>query len=406
MDNITHSLAGLAVGELLHRTLQSEDGAAAQSTRRRMLLVSCWAANNFPDLDLLLRSRLPAPLDYLLDHRGHTHTLLYALPQALLIAALVWLLWPAARRLLGASGTARRGLALAVGLGLGMHIGMDFLNSYGVHPFYPLDSRWFYGDTLFIVEPVLWMAFGAPLAMMLPRRWMRIGAALAFVLVLGALVSRDFLSWGSVLGLFAGAAALACLQGRAGLAGRSAIIGGLLLAIGFAGAQSFISAHGKRLVQAHLLHLDPATRVLDIAMAPLPANPLCWTFVSLEQARGAATYRLRRGMYSPAPALTGLADCPAALSTATLAGTRQVGLGWQEEFALSRLQALAATCRGNAWLRFARMPVLRPETATDARFSSGAANFSTMALGQPDLSPCPAGIPQWAMPRADLVQGQ
>lgn len=406
MDNITHSLAGLAVGELLQRTLRPEAEVATQSTRRRMLLVSCAAANNFPDLDLLLRGRLPAPLDYLLDHRGHTHTLLYALPQALLIAALVWLLWPAARRLLRTSGPARGGLALAVGLGLCMHIGMDFLNSYGVHPFYPLDARWFYGDALFIVEPVMWMAFGAPLAMMLPRRWMRMVAALLFALVLAASLGGGFLASGSVLALAAGAAALAWLQRGAALAGRGAIGAGVLLAVGFAGAQLMMSAHAKRLIEVHLLRLNPATRVLDIAMTPLPSNPLCWTFVTLEHAAGTPSYRLRRGMYSAAPALAGLGACPAALSMRNLSGTSQAGVGWQAEFQVAQLKALAATCRGNAWLRFARMPVLWPDTATDARFSTEGANFTTLALGKPDLSPCPPGIPQWGMPRADLVQGK
>ena len=44
-----------------------------------------------------------------------------------------------------------------------LHIGMDFTNNYGVHPFWPLFDRWFYGDAVFIAEPLLWAAC-APLA--------------------------------------------------------------------------------------------------------------------------------------------------------------------------------------------------------------------------------------------------
>ena len=44
-----------------------------------------------------------------------------------------------------------------------LHIGMDFTNNYGVHPFWPLSNRWFYGDAVFIAEPLLWAAC-APLA--------------------------------------------------------------------------------------------------------------------------------------------------------------------------------------------------------------------------------------------------
>ncbi|MDB5756410.1 MAG: hypothetical protein JWR56_2838, partial [Massilia sp.] len=169
MDNLSHSVVGLAVGELVQRSLAPESDPLDQRVRRRMLLLACWAASNFPDLDLVLTPLLPKPLGYLLHHRGHTHTLLLALPQALLLAALIWLLWPAARRLLGRSSLARRGLALAIGVGFVLHLSMDYLNSYGIHPFYPLDMHWLYGDMIFILEPVFWVAAGVPLALMAGR---------------------------------------------------------------------------------------------------------------------------------------------------------------------------------------------------------------------------------------------
>ena len=153
MDNITHSVIGLGVGELLHRSLPPEPQEAPQRTRRALLLFSAWFASNAPDLDLFLTRLMPRPFGYMLQHRGHTHTLLLALPQALLVLALLWLLWPGARRLLKTSQPARIGLALCLLLGFGLHMGMDFLNSYGLHPFYPFDNRWLFGDMVFIVEP-------------------------------------------------------------------------------------------------------------------------------------------------------------------------------------------------------------------------------------------------------------
>ena len=51
-------------------------------------------------------------------------------------------------------------------VGMVLHISMDGLNVYGVHPFWPFDARWYYGDLIFIVEPVFWIAFGIPLALM------------------------------------------------------------------------------------------------------------------------------------------------------------------------------------------------------------------------------------------------
>ncbi|WP_229425109.1 metal-dependent hydrolase [Massilia sp. Se16.2.3] len=121
MDNLTHSLVGLALGELAHRVLPTEADPARASTRRRLLL-SCGAlASNFPDLDLVLTPLLPDPFGYLLHHRGHTHTLLYALPQALLLLAGLWLFWANARALLRGSSAARCGLGATIVIGLLLH---------------------------------------------------------------------------------------------------------------------------------------------------------------------------------------------------------------------------------------------------------------------------------------------
>src|SRR3954469_22343743 len=131
MDNLTHSIIGFGVGELVHRSLPGEAEEGTQRVRHRLLLVACALASNFPDLDLFLTRLLPDPLGYLLNHRGHTHTALMAVPQALLLAALLWLCWPSARTLLKTSRAARWGLTLSVTVGLALHLAMDFTNSYG-----------------------------------------------------------------------------------------------------------------------------------------------------------------------------------------------------------------------------------------------------------------------------------
>jgi inner membrane protein len=41
------------------------------------------------------------------------------------------------------------------------HPALDWLNTYGVRLLYPFDRRWFYGDTLFIVDPWVWLVLGA-----------------------------------------------------------------------------------------------------------------------------------------------------------------------------------------------------------------------------------------------------
>ncbi|MFB9245555.1 metal-dependent hydrolase [Massilia antarctica] len=405
MDNLSHSLVGLAVGELVHRTLPAEADPAQHGIRRRLMLVACCAASNFPDLDLVLSGLLPQPLGYLLHHRGHTHTLLYGVPQALLLIALLWILWPGARTLLRASNAARAGLLAAVGAGFLLHLGMDALNSYGVHPFYPVDPRWIYGDMVFILEPVFWVAGAVPLAMMLGSRVRRglLLAALAALLVF--FTARGFLHWGSLIALLAFGAGLALLQRGAGKNGKRALCAGLLGAVAFVAMQGAAMQRGKTIVADRLRLLDPASTLLDTAMTAFPANPACWMFVSAERDAVAGTYRMRRGMVSVAPDVLALDACPAALSEGARERQAQIVINWSQEMSLARLRALrAGNCRIDAWLRFARMPALGPDTGFDVRFSNTpAGNFTTLPIDGANSQPCPGGVPAWGYPRADLL---
>lgn len=405
MDNLTHSVTGLAVGEFISRSLPPEPDEADQRTRRRLLLVSCWAASNFPDLDLVLTPLLPVPLGYLLHHRGHTHTLLYALPQALLLAAMLWMLWPGARKLLAASATARRGLLLSIGAGFLLHMSMDYLNSYGVHPFYPFDPRWFYGDMVFIIEPVFWIAFGVPLAMMAMRRisklmllGMLIGVPLVFTVT-------GHLHPASTAALVVLAIALGVIQRRAGTGGRQGLIAAFAAATVFIVLQWLSSDAGKSAIAAQLTLRDPGTRVDDVAMSSFPSNPLCWAFVAVEHQ--GPDFRVSRGVASVAPGLMPAASCPAALSEreAQRALSPGVAIVWEQQSPLAELRNRSQQdCFFNAWLRFARTPALNAGNATDVRFGEDPdGNFATIRYASFAGKPCPAGVPAWGYPRSDLL---
>ena len=415
MDNLSHSLAGLAVGELVHRSVAPEPEAASQKVRRRMLLLACWAASNFPDLDLAFTSLLPRPLGYLLHHRGHTHTLLFALPQALLLAALIWLLWPAARRLLAASLHARRALVLAITLGLLLHLSMDFLNSYGIHPFYPVDQRWLYGDMVFILEPVFWIATGVPLALMVVRKVIRLPLLLLLGGVPLACAQAGFLHWSSLIllalvGLVAGLA-----QVQAGTRGRAGLLAGLAASLVFVAVQGAGSARGARMLAADLHGREPAGELLDASMTAYPANPLCWNFIAVERNEAAGAYRLRSGVLSLAPALLPPGQCPAGVAgrSSRLPGRASEiailpGITILSNYtgSLDHLRRLEQeNCFFRSWLRFARAPQLSAQTASDSRFGAiTGANFSAIDLSEFAGKACPTNVPQWDYPRADLLR--
>ena len=405
MDNLTHSVTGLAVGELISRSLPPEPDEATQRMRRRLLLVSCWAASNFPDLDLVLTPLLPAPIGYLLHHRGHTHTLLYALPQALLLAAMLWMLWPGARKLLASSAAARLGLLLSIGAGFLLHLSMDYLNSYGVHPFYPFDPRWFYGDMVFIIEPLFWIAFGVPLAMMAMRRISKLALLCMLIGMPLAFTVTGHLHPASTAALVVLAIVLGVIQRRAGARGRQGLMAACAAAAAFIMMQWLSSDAGKSAIAGQLQMRDPGTRVDDVAMSSFPSNPLCWAFVSVEH-KGTGL-RVSRGVASVAPGLMPAASCPAAFSEreAQRALSPGVAIVWEQQSPLAELRSRRQhDCYFDAWLRFARTPALNPGNATDVRFGQDPdRNFATIRYASFAGKPCPAGVPAWGYPRSDLL---
>jgi inner membrane protein len=179
MDNLTHSLLG---GALAHLALPR----GADPPARRVFFAVGIVAANLPDIDLLFTGITPRPLGYLLHHRGHTHTLVGLLVGALLLAGVAWLV-PTVRRL---ASPERRRLALLGAVALGSHLVLDSWNSYGVHPFYPFDRRWLYGDAVFIFEPWLWLLLGVALAANASGRWARILVSGLVVLPIVALTIR------------------------------------------------------------------------------------------------------------------------------------------------------------------------------------------------------------------------
>ena len=143
MDNICHTLAGAALAR------------SGLKTRSPLGTATLLLAANLPDVDVLsLAWGSSAGLSF---RRGWTHGVL-ALP-----------LWPfvlAGAIVLFDRAVTRRGARFwpLVGLsaiGVLSHPLLDQLNTYGVRWLMPFSARWFYGDTLFIVDVWVWLALAA-----------------------------------------------------------------------------------------------------------------------------------------------------------------------------------------------------------------------------------------------------
>jgi inner membrane protein len=146
---------------------------------------------------------------------------------------------------------------------------------------------------------------------------------------------------------------------------------------------------------------------VDVILTPNPSSPLCWGVIAIELRERDGEYVLWRGTLSLAPGLT----APTACASHRFVGARARVIA-DGRFALrdtihqplQRLRALAAgDCWVRAWLRFGRAPVIEGGSIYDLRFAERfGQNFSHMRLDAREG--CPANVPAWGMPRADLLR--
>lgn len=413
MDNITHTLAGLAVAEAA-LALRGRKTPVPEGLARGAWLGSA-LANNLPDVDFAYAGITGSPLGYLLHHRGHTHTLALA-P----VVAIVPFLLGRLLQKRGGDTPSRSSdvfLYLLCLLGSVLHIVLDFGNSYGVHPFWPLSSAWHYGDTIFIVEPAWWLTLAIPLALSVkwrPGRFGLLGIALAGIvlaIVTGYVSSLAIaaLAIGGLV-LYLGASRLETAGGRATLA----VAGTMLVALTFASARSFADSRARSALDGAF----PRATEIDLVMSPEPANPFCWSVlaIAVEGEGDAEALVLRRLVVATVPSVHAASLCrlvPAAATTADDAPIERPGHDDVRFFAEARiplvdLRAAAERCDAAAFLRFSRAPFLtrgEERTLGDYRFDrEEGRSFSELVLSDP-IGDCPAAVPGWDRPRADVLDG-
>jgi inner membrane protein len=409
VDNVTHTLAGLVAGHaaLFLRARKTELSAASQIAT---LSVSA-LANNAPDLDFLYRGITPGRLGYLLHHRGHTHTLLAALPLGLLCIACVLALL----RLLG-QRVSRSDLGFLLGvatLGGLLHVAMDFGNNYGVHPFWPLDDRWFYGDAIFIVEPWLLItlagiSFGTTRRRLARGALLLILAGLLFIAWRQALAPNALLGWRLALLLTLGTGSWLAWMHAAPPHWRRRS-GALALGLGLA-VQLLARQQARARLEAAI---DGAAglELVSLVATPQPANPLCWSLLAVavsgneyvvQQASASAWPWLWPATNCPRPA----ADTTAPLSAADLPAAAGVAWGGQFRAPLDTLRELVKDdCVARGFVRFARVPfwIQAPEGSTlvgDLRYDRSSEDEFTELRLRPDPRPehCPRFEPPWRPP--------
>jgi len=184
LDNLTHSLVGALLGRM---------GLKRLSPRAMPALI---ISANLPDIDSFIAPLFGA--EPIAVHRGFTHGVggWFTMP---FLAMAIILLWERLRP--NKEGPIKLGgLLLACFLGTLSHPALDFLNTYGTRIAEPLNHRWYYGDTLFIMDPWIWLMLILGLEMSwraerLGRNWTRpamwaFGAFLGYVGLNAAISAR------------------------------------------------------------------------------------------------------------------------------------------------------------------------------------------------------------------------
>lgn len=377
MDNLTHTLIGATVAHSLPKKL-----------RKPEIYWASLIGNNLPDADVL-QKLIPGTdeLDSLVHHRGYTHSFFIAFALAYVGSMLVALITkPKGKR------RVTREIYFFTLLGCFFHIGADFMNSYGVHPFTPFIDQWFYGDSVFIIEPWIWM-------MLLP---------MAIALALKTSAKRmwtGFLALGLALIWFVDYVVLPVKMGVTLMAGLSYWVhrtrtSARLAAVALISVIAMffsVSALVKQEVRA-TSHAPYA----DIEATPAPGNPFCWG--SWSQRAEGGDYVMRLALVTPFPRVLGPEQCGAwRVVTPTSGGARiidqpdtsNVKILWRVESRLKQKDyqfLYDHSCRFQKLMSFVRFPYLstldgKSFIAGDMRYDMrDRKNFTEMQIDDVDAT--------------------
>lgn len=289
MDPITHTLAGATIAR------------AGLDRRTPLATAALLLGANAPDIDIVT-AFLHDENASLACRRGWTHGPLawIALPFAVAGVLMVWDRWVRRRRNPPAAPVRGDALLYLAALGVFSHPALDWLNTYGIRLLKPFSESWFRGDSVFIVDPWLWLVMGA-----------------------GLIVARRAQPNQSRIARFARTAGM--------------------LAIAYIAAMIGLSVQGKRVTRsaADAAGIAPIT---DVLYSPRPANPFAADVV----VRTSDSYHpgAFRWLSDPTVTFTGIVipigdwDAPAVLRARETPGARNY-LVWSQ-FPYVRVEAQGA----------------------------------------------------------------
>ena len=266
MDPVTHTLVGASLA------------ATRLQQRTRFAVPALVIGANLPDIDVLSYF---AGGDFALGfRRGWTHGVL-ALVVLPTVLGLVLLLIGRVRRRGGADPPIATGWLFGLCyLATLTHPFLDWLNTYGMRWWMPFRDSWYYGDSVFIMDPWLWLMLGVGwlLGRRATRRLVTVFVTVAALLVT-VVVSRAPGYLPTLLAILVLlSTALFWRPPARTLSSQKAAITGLSAATLFIGSMLLVHRATESRVLHELKQLDPAP-IEGLMVGPVPANPARWEFV-------------------------------------------------------------------------------------------------------------------------------
>ncbi|GGF80223.1 metal-dependent hydrolase [Alteromonas lipolytica] len=268
MDPFTHTFAG---GLLASGGLRKVTPLAAAA-----LLIGA----NIPDVDIVVS--LMGEQASVAHRRGWTHGVLAWVVLPLILSAGLMLFANIRARIKPATTIEPSfwpllGLSLLAVLS---HPLLDWLNNYGVRLLMPFDNRWFYGDTLFVLDPWVWLLLGGGYCYATSaRRWQQLMWAVFWVVSSAVVCLNNFSTTATIVVWFIGLSSLLTLRIFVpGITPSSVARLALILGVGYIIINDIVSRFAAARV-ADEMAARGLGDVADIMVAPVPANPFAGNVV-------------------------------------------------------------------------------------------------------------------------------
>lgn len=368
MDNLTHSLVGLAAAKAGLGRLSPYATAA------------CVVAANIPDADIL--ALLRGSTFYLEHHRGITHSIVGTLALGLLLPVLILAVDRLAARVRRRPPRARFGGLLLCSLLLAAsHPLLDWTNSYGLRPYLPWDESWIYGDLVFILDPFIWLFVGGATFLLTSSRWWSravwflLASVLSFALLYVPVRAGLKVPTVSFVVWFGG---IACFIAARWLSAgerfwRAVPAASLALLVAYWGALALFHTRALQTASASAdeLALARGEVVQKVAAMPLLADPTLW-LVTFETDRATYRYQLSLDDSSEDEQLRDLLrfEKPAGADKALIAHAEtDERVRVLLDFARFPVVKMERTCTGQLLARFADLRFTEPGTKARGNFA-------------------------------------